>query len=167
MKLTSIFTILTAAVLSTAAGPPAKTPKIPGISYLYTVNITAGETYPVGNGPHGLRLVVPITGGTFAGPKLRGTVMPVGGEWGTLDTGHANGSFYPDVRQTFKTDDGAYIQIFESGASQTDGSAHVSLKFDTGSEKYYWLNRAVGFGILNRLTDTSLTIDAFIVNPPA
>jgi hypothetical protein len=47
-------------------------PKAPGLTYLYTVNITAGEFYPVGPGPRGTRIVVPIASGNFAGPKLKG-----------------------------------------------------------------------------------------------
>lgn len=49
-----------------------KYPKPPKLEFLYTVNITGGETYNVGNGPNGLRLVVPILNGTFAGPRLKG-----------------------------------------------------------------------------------------------
>lgn len=49
-----------------------RTPKAPGLTYLYTVNITGGEIYPVGPGPRGVRLVVPIVKGNFAGPKLKG-----------------------------------------------------------------------------------------------
>ncbi|KAM7203399.1 Protein of unknown function (DUF3237) domain containing protein [Naviculisporaceae sp. PSN 640] len=163
------YSLLALAGLSAAAKPP-KDPKPPGVTYLYTVNITGGDTYPVGAGPYGTRLVVPITGGTFSGPRLKGTVMPVGGEWGTLDANMANRpnqtAFHIDVRQTFKTDDGAYIQVIEGGHSQPDGSGHVYLRFDTGSDKYYWMNNIVAFGVLTR-TPTGPTINTWMIDTPA
>ena len=91
--------------------------------------------------------------------------MPVGGEWGVLDIASPTApQFHIDVRQTFKTDDGAYIQVIEVGASQPDGSAYATMRFDTGSEKYYWLNHVVAFGELHRVGDGHLYIDAFMVS---
>jgi hypothetical protein len=63
--------MLAAVGLSTDAANK-KPPRAPGLTYLYTVNITGGDFYPVGTGPHGTRLVVPIVKGNFAGPKLKG-----------------------------------------------------------------------------------------------
>jgi hypothetical protein len=68
-----------------------------------------------------------------------------------------------DVRQTFATDDGAFIQVFETGASQPDVAGHVRLAFETGSDKYYWLNSVVGVGILRILADGTISIDAWQV----
>jgi hypothetical protein len=53
-----------------------KGPKAPGLTYLYTVNITGGEFYNTGPGPRGTRLIVPILKGNFAGPKLKGRFVP-------------------------------------------------------------------------------------------
>lgn len=58
-----------------ALAPKDKYPKPPKLEFLYTVNITGGETYNIGNGPNGLRLVVPILNGTFSGPKLKGSSL--------------------------------------------------------------------------------------------
>ncbi|KAK3350589.1 hypothetical protein B0H65DRAFT_91968 [Neurospora tetraspora] len=58
-----------------ALAPKDNYPKPPSLQYLYTVNITGGETYNIGNGPNGLRLVVPILNGTFSGPKLKGWLL--------------------------------------------------------------------------------------------
>ncbi|KAK4212245.1 hypothetical protein QBC37DRAFT_425304 [Rhypophila decipiens] len=166
MKFPTLLSLLTLTGL-VAAGPPPKPPKPPGTTYLYTVNITGGATYPVGPGPYGNRLVVPILNGTFSGPRLKGTVMPVGGEWGVLDTSHpSQTAFHIDVRQTFKTDDGAYIQVIEGGSSQPDGSAFATMRFDTGSEKYYWMNNIVAFGVLRQLGGGGLTIDCWMFNTP-
>ncbi|KAH6623884.1 hypothetical protein F5144DRAFT_374379 [Chaetomium tenue] len=141
-------------------------PKAPGLTYLYTVNITAGEIYPVGPGPRGIRLVVPIASGNFAGPKLKGTVMPMGGDWALTDSRNANGSLTVDVRQTFKTDDGAFIQVFETGQLQPDGRAFVRLGFETGSAQYEWLNTVVALGIIRSVGTDGITIDTWQMVAP-
>jgi hypothetical protein len=51
-----------------AHSEPAK----PDLTFLYTVNITAGTFVDIGTGPRGDQLVVPITGGSFVGPILKG-----------------------------------------------------------------------------------------------
>jgi len=92
--------------------------------------------------------------------------MPVGGEWGVLDVNSPTdpGQFHIDVRQTFKTDDGAYIQVIEGGSSQLDGTSYATMRFDTGSAKYYWMNNVVAFGELHRLEDGRINIDTFMVS---
>jgi hypothetical protein len=69
-----------------------------------------------------------------------------------------------DVRQTFKTDDDSYIQIFETGTLQLDGTVHVRLTYETGSQKYYWLNSIVAVGIIRLLSQTEITIDTWQVS---
>lgn len=89
----------------------------------------------------------------------------MGGDWALLDANNLsqNSTVTIDVRQTFRTDDGADIQVFETGSSQPDGSAHVRLTYETGSPKYYWLNSIVAIGILRPVGNDSLTIDAWQV----
>ncbi|KAK5655626.1 hypothetical protein OQA88_5557 [Cercophora sp. LCS_1] len=160
--LTSVMAI---AGLSHAA-PGPKPPKAPGLTYLYSVNITGGDAAFPGAGPRGFRIVVPILSGSFSGPKLKGTVLPIGGDWALIDANNPNGTLTIDVRQTFRTDDGADIQVFETGTTQSDGSAYVRLSYETGSAKYYWLNSIVAIGILRPLSANSLTIDAWQMNAP-
>jgi hypothetical protein len=47
-------------------------PKAPGLTFLYSLNCTLGESLAVGNVPDGNRVVIPITGGTFSGPRISG-----------------------------------------------------------------------------------------------
>jgi len=178
MKFTLAFlfaSLLAVPNVASAAGPvaarappplPPKFPKAPGLQYLYTVNITGGEPAIVGPGPRGFRIVVPITKGSFAGPKLKGTVLPIGGDWALVDANNINGTLVQDVRQTFKTDDGAIIQVFETGATQPDGSAWVRLTYETGSEKYYWMNSIIAIGILKLVSQSELTIDTWQMTAP-
>lgn len=57
-------------------GPPAA-PKTPKLTFLYSLNCTLGPSLDVGATPVGSRVVIPITGGTFSGPKLSGTSPPL------------------------------------------------------------------------------------------
>lgn len=63
----------------------------PGLTFLYRLECTiAAEEINVG-APHGagiIRSIANITGGTFKGPELEGTILPLGGaDWATVVEG--------------------------------------------------------------------------------
>lgn len=99
------------------------------------------------NGPHGTRGIAPAAeGGTFEGPRLRGEVVfGTSGDWATL---RPDGSFLIDARLTLRTDDGAPILMTYRGVGAFDenGDAwmHVAPLFETGDERYEWLNMVQG-----------------------
>ncbi|KAK3376499.1 hypothetical protein B0T24DRAFT_573255, partial [Lasiosphaeria ovina] len=93
---------------------------------------------PVGPGPHGNRVVYPVTGGTFKGPSINGTVLPVGADFGLIDP--KTNVFAANVRYQIRTSDGADIQVTGGGPQQPGGKVHIHLAFETGSDKYYYLN---------------------------
>lgn len=67
------FTSLVAAAILLMIGCHAQaTPPAPGLTFLYSLNCTLGASVNVGTGPRGSRTVIPITGGTFTGPRLTG-----------------------------------------------------------------------------------------------
>jgi hypothetical protein len=43
---------------------------------LMTVRISAAPPQKLGTVPHGIRIIVPVTGGDFDGPQLRGKILP-------------------------------------------------------------------------------------------
>ncbi|KAK1830943.1 hypothetical protein QBC39DRAFT_233231, partial [Podospora conica] len=134
-------------------------PKTPKLTFLYSLNCTLGQSLDVGPSPVGTRVVIPITGGTFAGPKIKGKVHNLGADWGLID---AKGTFSADTRYHLETDDGAHIFIRTSGPAQPDGRLHLRLQFETGSDKYYWLNNIVGVGIL-KIEGSSALIDSWML----
>jgi hypothetical protein len=90
-----------------------------------------------------------------------GTIVAVGGDWNLQDS---QGNFHPDVRETFRTHDGAYIQLYQTGSGpQPGGVAYVHLSFVTGSQTYSWLNKVVAVGILTPVSETEVTLDAWQV----
>ncbi|KAI1087101.1 hypothetical protein F5B19DRAFT_497706 [Rostrohypoxylon terebratum] len=130
-------------------------PTPPSLVYLLTVEATETPPMIIGNGGHGNRLVIPITGGTFSGPKLQGKVLAGGGDWGSYDT--ANKVFAPDAKIVLETADGANILVSGRGKSPW-----ATIEFETGSEEYSWLNDAIGVGLI-RVGENNLTAEIFQV----
>ena len=56
-------------------------PNEPRLEFLYTLTAELGAPTTIGDTPHGQRLIVPVNGGTFEGPRLKGKVLPGGGDW--------------------------------------------------------------------------------------
>ena len=89
--------------------------------------------------------IAPVTGGTFSGPGIMGTVHPGGADWITRVSGHSS----LDVRITLETDDGAFIYMSYTGVVATGENGlywRVRPIFQTASEKYDWLNHTVFIG---------------------
>jgi hypothetical protein len=58
--------------------------------------------------PGGNRVVVPVTGGTFKGPRLKGTVVGPGGDW---IVARPDGASVLDLRILLQTDDAQKIYM--------------------------------------------------------
>ncbi|KAH8900787.1 hypothetical protein GQ53DRAFT_815643 [Thozetella sp. PMI_491] len=155
------FVLLLSQVVMLTGLSQATTPPQPSLKYLYTGNATLQAPLEVGPGPWGNRRVYGIASGVFAGPMLKGTITSMGGDW-SLWTANET-VINADIRLTLKTHDGAYIQVFETGVSQSDGTLHLRATYETGSKKYYWLNSVVAVAILKILSmdDGTLTYDAW------
>ena len=97
----------------------------------------------VANGPAGTKVVATVTGGALVGPKINATA-PEGvaaGDWLTI---RADGSFALDVRFSLRTHDGAdiYVTYTGLGVRNEDGTPSIKTapRFETGDERYAWLN---------------------------
>ena len=89
--------------------------------------------------------IAPVTGGSFSGPRVKGTVRDGGADWITQVSGHSS----LDVRITLDTDDGAGIYMTYKGVvARIDYGLYwrVTPVFITASEKYDWLNHIVCVG---------------------
>ena len=89
--------------------------------------------------------IAPVTGGTFSGPGVNGTVLPGGADWITQVSGHSA----LDVRITLETDDGAHIYMTYRGIvhNSDDGLYwRVTPLFSTVSEEYDWVNHIICVG---------------------
>lgn len=59
----------------------------PGLHHLATLHIAVGPAQTVGRADGALRRVIPILGGTIAGPLINGTIMPGGADFQVLHQG--------------------------------------------------------------------------------
>ena len=114
---------------------------------LMTLRLDTAPTQDVGAGPRGARVTFPIRGGAFEGPKLRGKVLPGGGDWVVR---RADGVLELDLRITLETDDGALIHMTFEGI-RNDGAPggpyfRTISRFEAGDGTYAFLNRLLGVG---------------------
>ncbi len=120
--------------------------------FLYELEATLDSTIDLGKTPMGNRLIHPVTGGSFKGPKIKGEILPIGADWAlVVDTGIKK----LDVNIVLKTDDDAIIYVTYNGFiyREEDGSLYfrVTPIFETSSEKYSWLNHTIAVGIGRRI----------------
>jgi Protein of unknown function (DUF3237) len=102
----------------------------PRVTPVFRLEATLGEPIDLGQTDHGHRRIVPLTGGTFTGPQLRGKLLPgASADWQTvLDDGTALG----DIRYTLQTDAGDVLYVQSRGVRH--GSAEVLARLGRGED---------------------------------
>jgi hypothetical protein len=80
--------------------------------YLFDMVVDLNPRLDIGTGPLGRRTLFGSAGGTFHGPRLRGEVLPGGGDWALF---RPDGAMTLDVRLTLRTHDGALVHMTYSG----------------------------------------------------
>jgi hypothetical protein len=147
------------AAAQTTDGPPPDRPirtptsdripvRTPSLEFIYEAVVDVGEVEDLGPGPLGGRRMVPITGGSFEGPRLRGTVVP-----GGLDRQlvRADGVRLLDAFYEMRTDDGAVITVRNHVTAIPDQSRFSYLEITAPEGPYGWLNDRVFVGTLDSL----------------
>ncbi|KAK3670488.1 hypothetical protein LTR78_009592 [Recurvomyces mirabilis] len=139
--------------------PEYKLP-IPSLQFLFHLECDMETFRHIGEGPYGDRSTVIFKGGRFEGPKLRGEILPGGGDWeivrnhGDQQTAHLN------TRYNLVTHDGATIYLQTTGTRTGSRSVleklgndtsidpdqfkmRLHLTMETGDERYNWINSGV------------------------
>jgi hypothetical protein len=146
--------------LALAQGKPAE----PKLTFAFEVRATVGSPMEVGAVAQGRRRIVPITGGTFEGPGIRGKVMSGGADWQII---RADGFTELDTRYTLETGKGQIIYVQNAGMRHAAPDVMKKLlagelvdptlvyfrtvpKFETASADLQWLTRAVFVGMGER-----------------
>ena len=129
----------------------------PTLEFIFEAKVSLDSAQELGITTYGKRRIIPITGGTFEGPTLRGTILAGGADWQTV---RADGTADLEARYTLKTDDNALIYIQNKGirhakpevlarlakgekVSPTAYYMRTTAVFEVGEGKYTWLTKAV------------------------
>jgi hypothetical protein len=143
--LTAIFALL-ALSINAQTYPPKDTPQL---EFALQLKVTLGEAYGIDNTQHGRRTVIPITGGTFEGPLLKGTIVNGGADY---QLNGPNGRTELEAIYCIKTDDGIYIHVRNRGiiANGRDADGKPTFYFKAAPQfeapadsKYGWLNNSL------------------------
>ena len=137
----------------------------PSLTLVYRLEAVLGEPLDLGEVSQGRRRIVPLTGGTFAGPELNGKLLPgASADWQIV---LADGTALGDIRYTLQTDGGALLYVQSRGVRH--GSAEVlerlgrgedvdaseytfrtSTQIETAARELAWLNKGVFIGVGGR-----------------
>jgi hypothetical protein len=147
---------LAAVSFSTVVAAQPAPPSEPQLEFAFEEIVTLGQALPVGETSMGRRNMIPITGGTFEGPGIKGTIIPGGWDWQLT---RADGCTEIKADYMIKTDDGVVINVVNVGAlcPPKDGQftpARTQPRFEAPVGKYDWLNRSAFIGTLELATGT-------------
>jgi hypothetical protein len=135
----------------------ASTETPPRLEFIFAARATVSAPLDLGDVAKGGRRIVPITGGEFSGPQLRGAVIPGGADWQVL---RHDGVAELEARYTLRTDDGALIYVrnlalrhgppeviaaLAAGEPVAAGSYYFrgATFFETGAVRYAWLTKTI------------------------
>jgi Protein of unknown function (DUF3237) len=124
------------------------------LEHAMDIHVQVGAPLEVGTTPAGKRRIIPITGGTFEGQRLKGMVLAGGADWQVID---ANYQTQLEARYSLQTADGTVITVINRGVRR--GPTEVMQRlirgeevspdayyfrtipfFEVASEHYAWLN---------------------------
>ena len=142
------------------AAAPRSDPQPPKLSLAMTLTVQVGPPTELGEVPRGRRRIIPILGGTFEGPNIRGKVLAGGADWQIV---RADGLAELDTRYLLQTDGGSLVYIQNAGirhappdvtkkllAGQPVDPSQVYFKtvptFETSAPELRWLTRSLFIG---------------------
>jgi hypothetical protein len=121
---------------------------------LFKITLDVPSIVDLGETPYGRRRIAQVSAGHFEGPKLKGTVLPGGGDWLLL---RRDGVLQLDVRLTLETHDKQLIYMTYKGfrhgpkdvidrlnrGEPVDPALYyfrATPYFETSSERFAWIN---------------------------
>lgn len=118
--------------------------------HLWDAKVKIANMIMVGESKRGTRRVIPITGGTFEGPKIKGEVLPGGDDWQLV---RPDGDTELYARYLLKTNDGIVIQVINRALinSPSGGEMYIKSVIDLeapNDSPYDYLNHAIFLGTL-------------------
>jgi len=119
--------------------------------FMWEAKVKVADMITVGESKRGVRRIIPISGGTFSGPKISGEVLPGGEDWQLV---RPDGDTELNARYLLKTVDGHIIQVTNNALIHTDAKTNAfycKSILDLEAPKispYDYLNHAIFIGTL-------------------
>jgi Protein of unknown function (DUF3237) len=130
---------------------------LPQLEFIFAAHVTVDPPLDLGDIGKGGRRIVPIAGGDFSGPQIRGKVLPGGADWQVLRN---DGTAELEARYTLRTDDGALIYVRNLALRHGPPDVMAALAagqpvdpiryyfrgatfFETGAAGYAWINKSI------------------------
>ena len=149
----------------------------PRLTKVYRLEATVAAPVDLGDVAQGRRRIVALTGGTFTGPDLEGTLVPgASADWQIV---RPDGTALGDIRYTLQTSGGDVLYV--QSRSVRHGSAEVldrlgrgedvdpseytfrtSTQIETAAPALDWLNKGVFISVGGRLPD-SVIYETYLV----
>ena len=132
---------------------------------IFRLEATLGDPQDVGQISAGHRRIVPLTGGTFSGPELSGTLLPgASADWQII---LSDGTALGDVRYTLETERGDLLYVQSQGVrhgspevltrlgrgEDVDASEYTfrtSVRIETAADGLDWLNKGIFVSVAGR-----------------
>jgi hypothetical protein len=154
-----------AANAETTPNLPPKS-EFPQLDFVYEATVGVAPLEEVGEVTSGHQRIIPITGGSFEGPNIRGKVIPGAADWNLVRN---DGVTVVSASYFLRTDDGVYIKILNQGVNPAlpAGAAPPSRprftipSFEAPKGRYDWLNKSVFVGTLTSGAPGSVRIRVF------
>jgi muconolactone delta-isomerase len=149
------------------AGTSSRLPE-PRLTQVYRLQATLARPLELGETAQGHRRIVPLTGGTFNGPKMSGRLLPgVSADWQII---LPDGTALGDIRYVLQTDGGDLLYV--QSQSIRHGSPEVlarlgrgedvdpseytfrtSTRIETAAADLAWLNKGIFMSVAGRQVD--------------
>lgn len=137
------------------------------LAHLFDIEFVIGAIHTVGATPKGTRIIADLGGGSFTGERLRGRILPSGGDWGLF---MPDGTLRVDGRCCFETDDGTIIYgIYKGrwkispemmarlgepgGVDPSEYYLRITFEFETTPGDYDWMNHIIAIARGRRVDD--------------
>ncbi|MGB0099803.1 MAG: DUF3237 domain-containing protein, partial [Nocardioides sp.] len=114
----------------------------PELDFAFEARVDIAPSEHIGHAGSAVLGFTPITGGSVSGPRLRGTVVPGGGDWAIERPGVAVDL---DARYVIRAEDGALIDVVNRGfwvaSAEVDAAVEAGEKVDPA--QYYFRTQPV------------------------
>ncbi len=137
----------------------------PRLTHVYRLEATLAQPLDLGVTAQGHRRIVPLTGGTFTGLEINGSLLPgASADWQIL---LPDGTALGDLRYTLQTDDGDLLYVRSRGVrhgrpevlarlgrgDDVDASEYTfrtATQIETAAPDLDWLNKGVFISVAGR-----------------